>query len=891
MAVDGAGNLFIADTDNHRIRKVDSAGVISTVAGTGSVGFSGDDGPAVDAQLSSPHGVAVDGAGNLFIADTDNSRIRKVDSARVISTVAGRGFGFGIGSSVGDGGPAVSASLTPRGVAVDGAGSLFIADVGNNRIRKVDSAGVISTVAGRGFIGGFGGDGGPATAARLRAPSGVAVDGAGNVYIADTGNSRIRKVDTAGVISTVAGAGVGGFAGFGVGDGGLAVNASLGASGVAVDGAGNLFIADRGNQRIRKVDSAGVISTVAGSGERGFGGDDGPAADAQLRDPTSVAVDGAGSLFIADWGNHRIRKVDSTGVVSTAAGTGEFGDGRPAVTAQLSDPTGVAADGAGNLFIADSSDHRIRKVDSSGVIGTVAGGGVLGVFDFGDGRPAVDAQLRSPTGVAADGAGNPLIAEEGSHRIRKVDSAGVISTVAGGGFGGGFGGDGGPAVDAQLSSPTGVAADEAGNLLIADRGNHRIRKVDSAGVISTVAGSGERGFGGDDGPAADAQLSAPYSVAADGAGNLFIADTDNDRIRKVDSAGVISTVAGSGEPGFGGDGGPAADAQLRDPTSVAVDGAGNLFIADRGNHRIRKVDSAGVISTVAGTGERGFSGDGGPAADAQLRDPTSVAVDGAGNLFIADAGNQRIRILTPATGPTLSEVLNTASFTPGVAPNSIASLFGERLAGETVSASELPLLAESAGIRIEIIDVTGLARAAQLLWVSPEQINFVVPAAAAPGTARLRLTREGEAEVELALTIDAVAPGLFSANGMGEGIGAITALRVEADGSRSNPVVFRYDAEAGRVVGVPLALGAEGDQLFLTLFGTGIRGAGGAAGAGATIGGSVVPVSSAGAQGGMPGLDWVVIGPLPRSLAGRGAVNVVVTAADIASNAVTIVIE
>ena len=651
VAVDGAGNLFIADTDNHRIRKVDSAGVITTVAGTGRSGFGGDGGPAVNAMLGVPEGVAADGAGNLFIADSYNNRIRKVDASGTITTIAGSGAtGFALGRFGGDGGPATEAWLrSPFAVAVDGAGNVFIADLANDRIRKVDAAGVITTVAGTGEEG-FSGDGGPAIQAALDNPFGVAVDGAGNLFITDRGNDRIRKVDAAGVITTVAGTGRGGFGGFS-GDGGPATAAQLrGPAGVAVDGAGNLFIADLANHRIRKVDSAGVITTVAGTEERGDGGDGGPAAAAWLRSPSAVAVDGTGNLFIADTDNHRIRKVDSAGVITTVAGTEERGDGGPAVNARLWFPSGVAVDGAGNVYIADSENNQIRKVDSAGVITTVAGTGEWG--SSGDGGLAVNARVWGPSGVAVDGAGNLFIAGRVTNSIRKVDSTGTITTIAGMG-GSGFSGDGGPAVNARLQFSSGVAVDGAGNLFITDRGNHRIRKVDSAGVITTVAGTGRGGFGGfsgDGGPATAAQLRSPAGVAVDGAGNLFIADSYNNRIRKVDSAGVITTVAGTGRGGFSGDGGPATAAQLRSPAGVAVDGAGNLFITDRGNHRIRKVDSAGNITTVAGNGSYGFSGDGGAATAAWLGSPSGVAVDGAGNVYIADRGNSLVRKLTPVGG-------------------------------------------------------------------------------------------------------------------------------------------------------------------------------------------------------------------------------------------------
>ena len=499
------------------------------------------------------------------------------------------------------------------------------------------------------LAGGFAGDGGPAVAARLNLPYDVAVDSSGNLYITDRNNHRIRKVDSTGTITTIAGTGKDGFSG----DGGPASQAQLNfPTGVAVDGEGNLYIADAPNDRIRKVDSIGTITTIAGTGEQGFSGDGGPASQAQLDHPRAVAVDGEGNLYIADRNNNRIRKVDSTGTITTIAGGGGFGeDGGPATQVLLNLPYGVAVDGTGNLYIADTNSDRIRKVDSTGTITTIAGTGERGFS--GDGGPATQASLNSPFGVAVDGAGNLYIADQYNNRIRRVDSTGTITTIAGTEERG-FGGDGGPATQAPLFLPTGVAVDVEGNLYIADQYNHRIRRVDSTGTITTIAGTGERRFGGDGGPAIRAQLDAPSGVAVDGAGNLYIADASNHRIRKVDSIGTITTIAGTGEQGFGGNGGPASQAHLFFPTGVAVDSAGNLYIADVGNHRIRKVDSTGTITTIAGTGERGFSGDDGPAIQAQLDDPTGVAVDGAGNLYIADASNHRIRLLTPtATGSSL----------------------------------------------------------------------------------------------------------------------------------------------------------------------------------------------------------------------------------------------
>jgi cysteine-rich repeat protein len=636
VAVDRAGNLYIADTTNQRVRRLGPDGAMTTVAGTGATGFSGDGGAATAARFNDPSAVAVDGLGNIYIADKYNHRVRRVGQDGTIATVAGSGaFGFG-----GDGGPATAARLwSPTGLAVDGGGNLYIADTDNHRLRRVALDGTITTVAGTGTLG-FSGDGGLATAAQLRYPSAVVKDAAGRLYIVDSGNQRIRRVAVDGTIATIAGTGASGFSG----DGGQATAAQLWSpSGVAVDDAGNVYIADAFNQRIRRVDVDGTIATIAGTGVPGFGGDGGAAMAALLQQPSDVALDGAGNLYVVDFANHRVRRVSAAGQIATVAGTGATnpsGDGGAATAAKLNYPHGVAVDGAGRLYIAERDNQRIRRVDADGAMTTIAGIGTTGFS--GDDGPATAAQLWTPSGVAVDGDGNVYIADTYNQRVRRVAADGTMTTLAGTGIEGSTG-DGGPASAARLRYPSGVAVDGLGNVYIADTDNHRIRRVAVDGTITTVAGTGTLGFSGDGGPATEAQLNYPQAVAVDAAGALYVADQANQRVRRVAVDGTITTVAGTGTAGSSGDGGPATAAQLQMPAGVAVDALGNLYIADRDNRRIRRVAVDGGMSTVAGTGVGGTSGDGAGATGAQLWSPSGVAVDGAGNVYIADTGGSRIR--------------------------------------------------------------------------------------------------------------------------------------------------------------------------------------------------------------------------------------------------------
>jgi trimeric autotransporter adhesin len=647
---DGKGGFYFSVTTPRHSVYHVFNGAVTIIAGSNRSGFSGDGGPATSARLNEPHGLALDASGNLLIADRGNHRIRKVTPAGIISTVAGAGTP---GYS-GDDGPATSAQLNfPWGIAIDASGNLLIADYGNHRIRRVTPGGVITTVAGNGNLG-FSGDQGPATSAQLRGPRGVALDGSGNLLIADSENHRIRRVTPAGAITTVAGNGTASL----FGDNGAAVNAGLSLpTGITVDGSGNLLIADTNNNRIRRVTPAGVITTVAGS-LSGFAGDGGSALAARLSQPSGIAVDSTGNLLIADRLNLRIRSVGvsaGVGLIFTVAGTwssGFNGDNLPATSAQLYSPSGLFIDAGGNLLIADTNNNRIRKVSPAGTISTLAGGG--SIFP-GDGGPATSASLFAPSATAMDSAGNVYITDC-NNRIRRVNTAGTISVFSAG-----------PWLFCYsyydyyiYGDSTGgeMAFDPSGDLIVSDTFNSRIRKVTPNGVVSIVAGTGTYGSTGDGGAATSAQIGYPRGVVVDAAGNIYFSDWYNNLIRKITPAGIITTVAGNGTYGYGGDGGPATSAQLFNPTGLALDASGNLYIADSANNRVRRVAPDGIITTVAGDGSYGLGGDGGPPTLASLSNPTGLAVDSTGNLYIGDTDNQRVRkVVFAPTVPTLAGIV------------------------------------------------------------------------------------------------------------------------------------------------------------------------------------------------------------------------------------------
>jgi sugar lactone lactonase YvrE len=654
ITVDGSGNVYF--TASNAVFKMTASGTLTLLAGTGRIGYAGDGGPAVKAQFNNPQGVAIDFMGNIYVADTGNSLIRIITPDGNINLFAGSVTnGLPTYGWTGDGGPANGAQLQlPVGIAVDGAGNLYIADSANNAIRKVTTDGNINTIAGLGPTApGFSGDTAAATAANLDGPLDVAVDSSSNVYIADTNNANVRKITSDGNINTIAGStaivsnAVTVMFGYS-GDGGAATSAELaGPAGVAVDAAGDIYIATYADNRIRKVAATGGnISTFAGNSGYGFAGDGGPALSSQLSAPRGICLDSAGNLYLADRWNNRIRKI-AGGTISTIAGNGQAnfgGDNGPATSAQLSAPDGVAVDHSGNVYIADFLNNRVRMVSPGGVITTIAGNGNSGFS--GDGGPATSAQLSQPAGLAVDAAGNLYIADSNNSVVRKVTPAGVISTVAGTGGSQGYSGDGAAATSAKMMAPFGLAVDSAGNLYIADFYGW-IRKVTaSTGVISTIAGNGSVGYSGDGGPATAAQFYYPVGVALDVAGNVYVADSNNGAVRMVSSNGTISTVAGNGTLSYAGDGALATFAQFSQISSIAVDALGNVYVADTGNQAIRLFPIGGIVTTIAGNGTEGYTGDGGPATQAEMNGPKAVAVTSSGNVYFADSGNNSVRLLT-----------------------------------------------------------------------------------------------------------------------------------------------------------------------------------------------------------------------------------------------------
>jgi hypothetical protein len=640
IASDGAGNLYVADSVNDAIRKVVIAtGAVTTLAGQ--MGQSGSaNGRGTAARFNNPRGVASDGAGNLYVADTNNGTIRRI----VIATGAVTTFAGAAGATAvsADGTGAAARFLQANAIAADGAGNLYVADA--NAIRRIIIATrAVTTLAGTASLPG--GTDGTGPDGLFNTPAGLAADAAGNVYVTDTNNSTVRKVVAAtGVVTTLAGTS----GEPGTTDGTGAAARFYGPGGMVLDGAGNLYVADSTNNTVRQVVIASAaVTTLAGAA--GALPNASPTFSANsLSDPMGIASDGAGNLYIVDTNSGVILKiVIATGDVSTFAGgsSGVYGDLDGTGTgAGFYNPHGITSDGAGTLYVADTGGETIRRIDvATGAVTTIAG--MNGQIGSSDGT-GTNATFYSPSGVVADGAGNLYVTDTGNFSIRKIVIAtGAVTTIAGTPTRSGF--SDGTGADAFFAQPNGITTDGAGNLYVADGSNGTIRKIVAAtAAVTTLAGTANE-HGTVDGTGADARFQSPWGITYDGAGNLYVADT-NSTIRKVVIAtGAVTTVAGA--PGAVGTAdGTGAAARFNGCYGIASDGAGTLYVADTYNNAIRKIAAAtGTVTTIAGAPPLLSSGDGiGPLA--RFTSLQSVAGDGAGNVFVTD-GNDTLRKIVIAT--------------------------------------------------------------------------------------------------------------------------------------------------------------------------------------------------------------------------------------------------
>jgi len=699
IAVDRSGNVYFADAAVHRVRKVAADGSIQTVAGTGVAGFAGDGGPAIAALLNQPYGLALDKAGNLYIADLGNARVRRVTTDGAIQTVAGGGALPA--TSTGQGGPAAGAQLMqPRNVALDAAGSLYISDFGANQVYQVAANGIISLVAGTGTAG-FAGVGTSALLAQLNAPAGLAADSTGALYVADSGNNCVRKVYN-GVVITVFN--------------------TPGPTGVAVDSTGLPYVA-----------AAGYFGTVV-------------QAIAGVASARDVTLDASGDIYFTS--GTFVMEIPSGGAVTTIAGSGTSpyfgGDGGPATAAQLYSPASIAVDSSGNWYIADTSNNRIRMVTPEGIIATIAGTGTAGAS--GDNGPAAAAELNSPHGIAIDGSNNLYIADSGNNEVREITPAGAIMSIS-----------------SQLNNPVSVAVDSQGLVYIADSGNNRIVQVTAAGTANTFA-----------------KIDGPLAVAVDASGNLVVADSK--QIWNVAPDGTLTSLI----------------AGLTSPGGLAFASDGSLLIADTGASVIRQLSTSGVLSAIAGTGVAGFSGDGGQSLAAELNAPAGVALGANGTILIADSGNNRIRTLTPSTVGTETAtvaLLNAASLATGaIAPGEIVTIFG---VGFDPANTQLLL--------------DGLP--ATLFYTSAKQINALAPAGLTPNsTTTMSIVVDGAPIASSSIAVVAAAPGIFTVSG-----GAGQAAANNQDGSlnsASNP------AARGSVVSLyATGQGSSTGNVLLTIAG------------------------------------------------------------------------
>ena len=624
VATDSGGNVYVADTNNHTIRKITPVGAVTTLAGA--AGMSGQtDGTGSKARFNSPMGIATDSTGNVYVADTYNNTIRKITPVGAVTTLAGAAGQPGQTDGTGS----IARFNSPLGIATDSAGNVYVADSINHTIRKITPAGVVSTFAGAASSSGS--SDGSSLSARFFQPSGIATDSSDNVYVADTFNHMIRKITPSGVVTTVAGT-----AGQpGPNDGTRTVARFYYPRSMAVDSSGNVFVADEPSHTIRRITTDGQVTTLAGMYLHP-GSNDGTSESSRFNRPWGLAADQNNNIYVADSENCVIRKIMPNLSVSTFAGTSTTGsiDG-DGITARFFGPFGIATDSTGNVYVADTYNNTIRKITPVGTVTTLAG--AAGMWGQTDG-PGSIARFSYPFGVATDSTGNVYVADTYNNTIRKITPVGAVTTLAG--AAGQSGSTDGSGNLARFNHPSGIATDSECNVYVADTQNHTIRKITPAGVVTTLAGaSATSGFA--DGVGSSARFKYPNGILIDSAGNILVADSANHILRKVTQAGIVTKLAGAAGNSGQTDGIGSA-ARFYFPYSLATDKAGNILVADKSNHVIRKVTASGSATTLAGApGKSGFTE--GMGGRERFMEPTGITSDYEGNIFVSDQFNRIIK--------------------------------------------------------------------------------------------------------------------------------------------------------------------------------------------------------------------------------------------------------
>lgn len=642
LAVAADGTRYVADSVNHTVRKISPSGDVTTLAGEPGVSGSSD-GVGSAAHFKLPGGLAVASDGTVYVADTANFTLRQIAPDGTVSTLAGQAGSHGFADASG----ALARFETVYQVVLAADGNLYVADAGNHAIRRVTTAGVVSTLAGLpGTSGMVDGNG---LSARFNFPAGIGLAGSNALYIADSGNDRIRQVTLAGDVTTVAGGSNSGWI-----DGNAASARFNYPFSVAVAADGTAYVGDLLNQVVRRISTSGQVTTLAGQVDTA-GSDDGTGSAARFSYPAGIAADPAGGLWVADVYNHALRHVSDAGDVTTpvALTTKAAAVDATGALARFSSPGAVAAGPDGAIYVADTGNHVIRKVDAAGVATTFAG--LAGTSGTANGSGST-ARFNAPLGVAVDADGTVYVADTGSHTIRKITPAGVVSTLAG--LAGTADSVNGSGTAARFSSPGGIAIDGAGNLYVADTGNNQVRKITPAGVVTTLAGwAGSSGTA--DGVGDSARFNAPLGIAVDVAGTVYVTDSASHTLRKITAAGVVSTLAGA--PGLAGSAdGSGSSARFSSPAGIAVDTDLNIYVSDSGNHTLRMVTPAGAVSTLAG--QAGIAGVLTGTLPGGLNQPSGMTIGMDGALYVSSE-NSVLKATLPTPVPVFHVFLQAAAST------------------------------------------------------------------------------------------------------------------------------------------------------------------------------------------------------------------------------------